>query len=109
MESFLKQLFLEGKCRSGMRGIHETSHLQVKRERCSTHDQKPSKRVPKCRTETKMSCRKETRQNCRDVVSTECRKVAVQRCDGDGANDSINKNERCNQKCEPVYWCKVCN
>ena len=23
-------------------------------------------------------------------------------------SDGGTKTERCNQKCEPVYWCKVC-
>lgn len=70
------------------------------REKCTTFERDP---VPgRCRTETRMECRTEPRQECREVVDTECRQVPKQRCDGG------TKREQCNQVCEPVYWCKVC-
>ncbi len=37
-----------------------------------------------------------------NTVSSECRQVAKQKCDD-------LKREKCNQKCDPVYWCKICD
>ena len=50
-------------------------------------------------------CREEPREACRTVVKSECRDMPRLKCD---KSPKIVK-ENCQQKCEPVYWCKVCN
>ncbi len=74
--------------------------IKVPREVCSTFEREP--REPSCRTKTRVECRTEPTQKCHNVVGRECRMMPRQKC------DRQPQTEKCSQKCQPVYWCKVC-
>ena len=73
---------------------------KVPREKCTTFERDP--KPGQCRQETRMKCRQEQNEHCQDVVGQNCKQVKRQKC------EPAPKREKCNQKCEPVYWCKVC-
>ena len=48
-------------------------------------------------------------EHCVEYPQEECTTVPKEECeDVKDTNCRLVPKEKCNQKCEPVYWCKVC-
>ena len=57
-----------------------------------------------CRVESRVKCQNKLRNVCQNAVSRDCNIVPKKKC----LQKTPTQKQRCNQKCDPVYWCKVC-